>query len=304
VYPEAERTVEDILESLPNQVLPDVTVDLATKTDSVNQYTVTFVSAANSGDVNPLVCKTDGCNIDGCQPRYTGVLKKVSRTYAGATAYSLAFFGDNSASQDIVVDSASNAVTVNAGGRIIEFATSPLTKTKTPVVGATVTFGSVTTTLVHLNLAGLQFTFASDTGVSSMSSGTLTMSFSNPANTVSVTGVFVSDMAQAVGAASASAAQSIEIVVSSGVSKLVVGGTTTGGIDLTKHIHVGDTLKSATAFLDTADAGSTLLVTSVTALEVGLTGGGGTNGAVLTAKAAVTTGALNLIEINKLSNTC
>lgn len=289
-----EKTVEDILESLPNQVLPDVTVDLATKSDSVNEYTVTFVSAANSGDVNPLVCKTDGCNLDGCQPRYAGILKKKSRTFAGATDFTLSFFGDNTASQDITVDTGSNGVTATSS-TILTFASSAVTKTKTPVAGATVTIGSVTTTLASVSLDGKVFTFDSAHGVSDMSSGNLVISFTNRANTVALMGTAASDMAQAVGQTAASAAQSIEIVVAGGKSKLTVGGTTTTGIDLTQHIHVGDILSSTDAFVDAGDASADLLVVSVTALEVELTKGG----AVLTAKAAVTSGNLNLITIKK-----
>jgi hypothetical protein len=292
-----EKTVEDILESLPNQVLPDVTVDLAAKTDTINQYTVTFVSAANSGDVNPLVCKTDGCNLDGCQPRYTGILKKVSRTFAGSTGYTFNFFGDNTASQSITVDTGSNGVTATST-TILTFASSPVSLTKTPVAGATVTIGAVTTTLASLSLDGKVFTFNSAHGVSDMSSGNLVLSFTNLANTVALVGSATSDMEQAVGVASASGAQSITIVVASGVSKLTVGGTGTAGIDLTKHIHVGDILQSTDAFVDAGDATTDLLVTSVSALEVGLTKGG----AALTAKAEVTTGNLNLITIKKTSS--
>merc|ERR1719316_2401708 len=104
-------------------------------------------------------------------------------------------------------------------------------------------------------------------------------------------------MAQAIGQTTASGAQSIEIVVAAGVSKLTVGGTTTTGIDLTKHIFVGDILSSTDAFVDAGDANTPLLVVAVTALEVTLTKGG----AALTAKAAVTSGNLNLITISKTS---
>merc|ERR1719473_141188 len=63
-----EIGVKRMLSELPNQVLPDSTVDETIAVDS-NQFRVTFSDAANSGDQHLLKCKVAACDTDGCQPR-------------------------------------------------------------------------------------------------------------------------------------------------------------------------------------------------------------------------------------------
>merc|ERR1712166_494640 len=80
---------EDIaraLTSLPYNVIPSVTVSKQTAMSSdytsadvtmgngiQQKYRVTFSDAANAGDQNTLQCNAEGCDEDGCAPRYSGV---------------------------------------------------------------------------------------------------------------------------------------------------------------------------------------------------------------------------------------
>ena len=63
-----EIGVKRMLQELPNQVIPSITVDETITTNS-NQYKVTFSDSANSGDQHMLTCKVASCDSDGCQPR-------------------------------------------------------------------------------------------------------------------------------------------------------------------------------------------------------------------------------------------
>jgi len=77
--------IESALTSLPNQVIPSVSVvkvgvtDTATNSDGSNghayaqSYEVTFSNEANSGDQNMLTCNAAPCDEDGCINRGPGV---------------------------------------------------------------------------------------------------------------------------------------------------------------------------------------------------------------------------------------
>jgi hypothetical protein len=77
--------IESALTSLPNQVIPSVTVskvdvtDVGTTSDGANgnvysqSYTITFNNEANSGDQNMLTCNAAPCDDDGCINRGPGV---------------------------------------------------------------------------------------------------------------------------------------------------------------------------------------------------------------------------------------
>lgn len=89
------QSIEAALEALPNQVVKDVTVVETTDNNGASEatttkfaYTVTF--EANTGTQNLLVLNTNGCEIDGCQPRIQGLVgvsdKKVSvEQFSGTT---------------------------------------------------------------------------------------------------------------------------------------------------------------------------------------------------------------------------
>lgn len=63
-----EIGVKRMLQELPNQVVPSITVD-ETLTKNSNKFQITFSDSANSGDQHMLKCKVASCDTDGCQPR-------------------------------------------------------------------------------------------------------------------------------------------------------------------------------------------------------------------------------------------
>merc|ERR1711968_133890 len=76
--------IEHALKSLPNQIIPSVTVSKSGVTDSdtnsdsaagnayAQSYAITFNHEANSGDQNMLSCNAEPCDEDGCINRRTG----------------------------------------------------------------------------------------------------------------------------------------------------------------------------------------------------------------------------------------
>jgi hypothetical protein len=87
IYQLGDRSAEiaNALTSLPNQVIPSVTVskasvtDTGTNSDGANgnvysqSYDITFDNAANAGDQNMLSCNAAPCDEDGCTNRGPGV---------------------------------------------------------------------------------------------------------------------------------------------------------------------------------------------------------------------------------------
>lgn len=81
--------VREALKSLPNRIIPDITVserELGPLTqpggaphNAKREFDVTFSSVDTSGDQHLLTCNPLGCDEDGCQPRYKGLLKSVGR---------------------------------------------------------------------------------------------------------------------------------------------------------------------------------------------------------------------------------
>jgi len=68
--------VQRALTSLPNSVIPSVTV--VKNKEAGFQVIVTFKDAANSGDQNMLRVNADGCQYNGCQPYYNGIQSTTS----------------------------------------------------------------------------------------------------------------------------------------------------------------------------------------------------------------------------------
>jgi len=67
-----------VLQELPNQVLSDVTVAMTSYSLGLYAYSLTFGGSRSSGDQTSVIMNGKGCNIDGCQPRYTGVRTQTS----------------------------------------------------------------------------------------------------------------------------------------------------------------------------------------------------------------------------------
>jgi len=103
------QELEDLIEKLPNQVIPDVTVTKVTSSTTVNSYDIAFLHSANSGDQNLLTCDISGCDLDGCQPRFTGIKKATSLSVAhSTTAESFRFINSQ-----VVIDTATAAANTN-----------------------------------------------------------------------------------------------------------------------------------------------------------------------------------------------
>ena len=79
-----EIGVKRMLQELPNQVIPSITVD-ETITLASNTYQVTFSDAANSGDQHMLSCKVGACDTDGCQPRKKAIKGLFRTVVTGAS---------------------------------------------------------------------------------------------------------------------------------------------------------------------------------------------------------------------------
>ena len=73
------------LENLPQQVLPSINVSLQYTKPFEMVYNFTFIDRRTTGDQKPLRCKSQGCDIPGCAPRYNGLhhLSTIENTYDG-----------------------------------------------------------------------------------------------------------------------------------------------------------------------------------------------------------------------------
>ena len=72
------QRITQVLQELPNQVLNDgVTAELTAATLELYSVTATF-TGRNSGDQHAITMNIEGCNVDGCQPRYRGMNRQVA----------------------------------------------------------------------------------------------------------------------------------------------------------------------------------------------------------------------------------
>merc|ERR1712196_587816 len=94
-----QHYIRDALKALPNHAIDDVEVSWA-GASNVNEYRVTFTSAANAGRRNLLKCNYVGCDEDGCQPRYMGIQSAGTArcSVRGQTFYNIDGFEDAGAS--------------------------------------------------------------------------------------------------------------------------------------------------------------------------------------------------------------
>ena len=251
------QAVEDTIESLPNQAFPDVTVSRDTSTTTQRKYTITFNSNANSGDIPAVQCHISGCNLNGCQPRYQGVMATKSWTQTSSATSTLNFRGDRS--QEISVTVASG---VSCDGSTINFAANPWSVDKQPIKGAsikittptatgtitqtkTVTSVDFSNTVLNLDSAmvSCSWTRASPTTANS------TFAFELPANTAAAAGpaaittlTAAADATKTTATAvTAFAATNTFVVTNVGVVTLAISGA--NGYDLTgagANIAVGD----------------------------------------------------------------
>jgi hypothetical protein len=104
--------VENALESLPGQIIPNITVSETRPSEGETNYMITFHQEFThlAGDQAELECNPVGCDLDGCQPRFSG-LKSSFRTIVDANSEDGAIvFTVNSGSNDdtIAVTSAAS----------------------------------------------------------------------------------------------------------------------------------------------------------------------------------------------------
>jgi hypothetical protein len=72
------QRITQVLQELPNQVLNDgITAELTSASLELYAVKATF-SGRNTGDQHPISMNIEGCNIDGCQPRYKGLMTQLS----------------------------------------------------------------------------------------------------------------------------------------------------------------------------------------------------------------------------------
>ena len=95
------------LRSLPNRVIPDVAVTAreATAHNGKKEFDITFNHQDNSGDQRNLRCNPEGCDVDGCQPRFKGLRKSLPPIILNADGS-----GNNLHGQDITFTSNSPAL--------------------------------------------------------------------------------------------------------------------------------------------------------------------------------------------------
>jgi hypothetical protein len=88
------QRITQVLQELPNQVLNDgVTAELTAASLELYSVTATF-TGRNSGDQHAIKMNVEGCNVDGCQPRYTGINRQVGYL-SSATASVVSAAGSN-----------------------------------------------------------------------------------------------------------------------------------------------------------------------------------------------------------------
>jgi len=289
------KQVEDIIESLPNQAFPDVTVDRTTASGTANTYRVTFNSPANSGDVAAVQCLISGCNLAGCQPRYQGVSAEKSWSVTTSATKQIVFVGDNEAATTVTIDTGSTAATCS--GKTIVLASAAATLV--PHIGAKITLtagGSTqTTTLAERGFIGTDYTFADTVTVCSgtMSSGNLVVTFENVGQTIAVAGTPTSEnFATTVGSASLAAGKTLTIAASNRAATLTFGGADLAALDFASgNLAVGDIL-IASDLVGTNDRNTGLVVTAIAAKVITIAR---VDGGHLTTVASQTTGNLNTI---------
>jgi hypothetical protein len=86
-----QHHIRAALMALPNDVINDVEVSMdVTGSNNNIRYRVTFIGSGTSGKRNLLQCNHIGCDVDGCQPRFPGILPAGTDTMCtvkGATSY-------------------------------------------------------------------------------------------------------------------------------------------------------------------------------------------------------------------------
>ena len=137
---EYSQRITQVLQELPNQVLGSgIAAEVTRAGLELYSITATF-TGRNTGDQNPIVMNIEGCNLDGCQPRFSGMMTQ--RGYlsdsTGETSTSLVT-GTNS-DRSGIMQRASNYITV--GDTIRLFSGSTTTSAGTSLTTTSVAGGT------------------------------------------------------------------------------------------------------------------------------------------------------------------
>jgi len=127
-----ELGVKRMLQELPNQVVPSITVDETLGRD-FNTYKITFSDTANSGDQHTLKCKVGACDSDGCQPRKKSI----------KGLFRLAVASDGASGIDVFV-TGNKAQFKDAANALVNFRTSAQGGGNLQIVANTNTVGGTT----------------------------------------------------------------------------------------------------------------------------------------------------------------
>jgi hypothetical protein len=165
-FSESAADVKRVLEELPNHVIDTVDVTMTSAALGLYAYSVTFSGARNAGDQHNIIMNGKGCNVDGCQPRYTGVRTQKARAFQSALGMSTATpstittgIQNNAASVSAIFASTTYDYATTAGGdEIVLYRaaatfttdTSPAARhltTATPAASATTTITTLYPTL-------------------------------------------------------------------------------------------------------------------------------------------------------------
>jgi len=136
-----EIGVKRMLQELPNQVVPSITVD-ETLTKNSNKFQITFSDSANSGDQHMLKCKVASCDTDGCQPRK----KAIKGWYRVATT-------------GLATGSSASAIKAGAAAFTnLQPGVAQMQRFDTTAEDRTIVIGSKTSTLLTLSESATGFT--------------------------------------------------------------------------------------------------------------------------------------------------
>ena len=137
---EYSQRITQVLQELPNQVLGSgIAAEVTRAGLELYSITATF-TGRNTGDQNPIVMNIEGCNLDGCQPRFSGMMTQLGylSDSTGETTASL-ITGTNSGGSGIM-QRASSYITV--GDTIRLFSGSTTTSAGTSLTTTSVVDGT------------------------------------------------------------------------------------------------------------------------------------------------------------------
>ena len=162
--PESLR-VKQVLEDLPNHAVDTVDVVLTSAGLHLYAYTITYSGPSVTGDQQNIIMNVDGCSIDGCQPRFTGLNTQVgymSDSDGHVTATAITSAGDGvggfslatelatgGGGDDVIVYTGTATVTTSSKGT--KYTTTAASDTSLAINGGTADDPSLGLGIIVLN---------------------------------------------------------------------------------------------------------------------------------------------------------